>query len=132
MVDLDELLKCEEHNAPYLIVKLKLTRDKKGMHYIFTVICPVDQNISIIEADFPDEELEKLYLPLADKIYRCEKCFREATVEDAAIGKSKVRVFLSCVEHGRLIIREIHTWIYDKIKFAWDMRGVEKVEEKTY
>jgi hypothetical protein len=132
MVDLDQLLKCKDHEAPYLIIKIEMRRVKKSTLYDFTVICPVDQNLSTITTEFQDEELEKLYLPLADKIYRCEKCFREADVEDAAIERSKVSIFLSCVEHGRLIIREIHPRIYDKIKFAWDMRGVEKLEEKTY
>ncbi|MHA1277433.1 MAG: hypothetical protein ACTSQI_19705 [Candidatus Helarchaeota archaeon] len=132
MVDLDELLKCAEHDAPYLIIKLDMRREKKTIFYTFTVICPVDQNLSKITTELSQDKLEKLYLPLADKIYRCEKCFREAQVEDVAIEKKKVSIFLSCVEHGRLIIREIHPRIYDKIKFIWDMKDVKKEEERTY
>ena len=132
MVDLDAFLKCEEHKAPYLISILKKIREKKNILWEFTVICPVDQQLNTLSLDISDQELESLSLPLGDKIFRCEKCFREAEILDVVIEKLKVSIFVSCVEHGRLITREISSDIYDKIKFAWDMKDVRVEEEKTY
>jgi hypothetical protein len=91
----------------------------------------VDQKLADLKIDLDVKNLDKLYLPLADKIFRCEKCFREANILDVAISK-EVKVFLSCKEHGRLITREIDREIYDKIKFAWDMKDLEIETERTY
>ena len=132
MTDLDEFLKCQEHEAPYLICNLQIRKVKKIISYEFTVICPVDQEIKKLSAELSPDELEELYLPLADKIFRCEKCFREAEILETIIEKIKASIYLSCVEHGRLITREISTRIYDKIRFAWDMKDVKEEKERTY
>ena len=130
MVDLDELLTCAEHEAPYLISNLKAKIGKTKAVCDFTVICPVDQKLETLSAEL--KVVEDLYLSMADKIYRCEKCFREAEVLDSIIEKDKVSIYLSCVEHGRLITREISPAIYDKIKYAWDMKDVKEEKERTY
>ena len=126
MVDLDEKLKCEEHEAPYLIGELKAKQGKYAVACEFVTICPVDQMLNTISLEIPNEELEDLYMPLADKIFRCEKCFREATIDETVIDKKVVTVYLSCPEHGRLINRGISPVLYDKIRFVWDMKDVEK------
>ncbi|NVM29431.1 MAG: hypothetical protein HWN65_11380 [Candidatus Helarchaeota archaeon] len=132
MLDLDEILKCKEHEAPYLICNF---RAKKGTDVLLselTVICPVDQQIETISNELPLNELENLYFPIADKIFRCEKCFREAEILDTAITKKKVTIFLSCPEHGRLITREISPIIYDKIRFLWDTKDIKEEKEQIY
>lgn len=132
MTDLDETLKCGEHEAPYLICNIGVVKGKAGPSYEFMVVCPVDQKIETIPVSLSPEEIEKLLLPLADKTFRCEKCFREAEILDVAMKKKSVSVFLSCPEHGRLITREITTKLYDKIRYAWDMKDFVKEEEKIY
>ena len=132
MPDLDEVLKCSEHEAPLLICNIGVVKGKAGPSYEFTVVCPVDQKIETISVNFSPEEIEKLLLSLADKTFRCEKCFREVEILDVAMKKKTVSVFLSCPEHGHLITREITTKLYDKIRYAWDMKDVVKEEERIY
>lgn len=132
MVDIDEILQCKEHEAPYLICILQGKKGKEVAQYEITTICPVDQKMENISLEIPLTELEDTYMPLADKIFRCEKCFREAEILDVAIEKKKVTIFLSCVEHGRLVIRELTPEIYDKVRFAWDMKDVKEEVERTY
>ena len=133
MTNLDESLKCEEHEAPFLICNLVTKEGKEALACDFTVICPVDQKIESLTMMLPLNELDDLYLPLSDKIFRCEKCFRETAIEDVAkFGKKIVHIFLSCPEHGRLITREISPGIYDKIRYVWDTKDIKEVKEKTY
>ncbi len=132
MVDLEEILICQEHEAPYIIGNLDIKRGKGKLLLQFTVICPVDQKLEKISVELPSEEMEKYYQFLADKTFRCEKCFREAEILDAVIHKTKVDIYLKCIEHGRLITREISPEIYDKIRFAWDTKDLKKEEEKIY
>ncbi len=133
MTNLDEALRCSEHEAPYIIyniVTLRKGRDKLDCE--FTVACPVDQKIEKKPVELLFNELKKLNLGLADKIFRCEKCFREAEIKEAIKEKKVVKVYLSCPQHGMLIIREISPDLYDGIRFAWDMKDVKKEEAKTY
>ncbi|NVM55540.1 MAG: hypothetical protein HWN66_17670 [Candidatus Helarchaeota archaeon] len=132
MVDLDELLKCKEHEAPYLICNIKTKKGKNTLTCEATVVCPVDQQIETTSLVFFYEDLMDLYLPLADKIFRCEECFREAEVLDTAITKKNVTIYLTCPEHGRLITREISSEIYDKIRYEWNIKDIKKEEEKIY
>ncbi len=132
MTNLDDLLKCKEHEAPYLICTLQAKRGKTKINCEFRVICPVDQKLEKILGEFSIEELENLYFPIADKIFRCEKCFGETTIQETIIEKAKVNLFLSCAQHGRLITREIGLEVYDKIRSTWDMKNVRKDVERTY
>ncbi len=132
MTDLDEILKCKEHEAPLLICNIRRRRKKDSFVRETIVVCPVDQKLETISLDLPPEDLDKLYLPLADKIYRCEKCFREAELIDTAITKKLVTLFLKCTEHGPLITREIASDLFDKIKYAWDMKDVKNEKERIY
>ena len=115
-----------------IICNLFGRKGKTKAIYEATVICPVDQKMDTIPLELTLEELEEAYLPLADKIFRCEKCFRETEILDTAVTKKQVNIFVSCKEHGRLIIRELSPGIYDKIKFAWDMKDVKEEKERTY
>ena len=128
-MDLDEDLKCEEHEAPYLICVLKSKKEKDHMACEIYAICPVDQKMETRSLDIPIEEIEKLNLPLADKIFRCEKCFREANIQDIAMGKKSVIIYLACPEHGFLIERDISNDLYDGIRFAWDTKDQKLQKE---
>ena len=132
MIDLDEILKCKEHEAPLIICTIRRRRKKDSFARETIVVCPVDQKLETIALEVPPEELDDLALPLADKIFRCEKCFREAEFLDTAVTKKSVSLYIQCSEHGQLIMREIATDLYDKIKNAWDMKGVKPEEEKLY
>jgi hypothetical protein len=129
-VNIEEVLKCEEHEAPYLICVLKSKKEKDTVSCEITAICPVDQQMATRPLSIPLGEIEKWNFPLADKIFRCEKCFREATIQDTAIGKRSVIIYLSCPEHGFLIERDISIELYDGIRFAWDTKDLK--EEKSY
>jgi len=133
MTNLDETLRCGEHESPYIIcniVILKKSREKLDCE--FTVICPVDQKLEKKPVELLLADLKKLNLGLADKIFRCEKCFREVEIKEAIKEKKVVSLYLSCPQHGTLIIREISPDLYDGIRFAWDMKNVKKEEAKTY
>ena len=132
MMNLDETLKCGEHQSPFIICNIttKKTRDKLSCE--FTVACPVDQKIERKPVEILLADLKKLNLGLADKIFRCEKCFREATIKEAIKEKKVVQVYLSCPRHGMLIIREISPDLYGGVRFAWDMKDVKKEQAQTY
>lgn len=132
MAEIEETLKCSEHEAPYLICNITTKKGKKKLVCEFTVVCPVDQKMEKIPIELSFEDLKKLNLVLADKIFRCEKCFGEAEIRDTVIGKSKVSIYLACPQHGSLITREISPEVYDGIRIAWDMKDVKREEEKTY
>jgi hypothetical protein len=132
-VNLDETLKCSEHESPFIICNIVILRKGKDkLDCEFTVACPVDQKIEKKTVELLLADLKKLNLGLADKIFRCEKCFREAKIEEAIKEKKAVSVYLFCPQHGKLIIREISPDLYDGIRFAWDMKDVKKEEAKTY
>lgn len=125
-------MKCKEHEAPYLICNFKAKKGKDTLISELTIICPVDQQIETITIELILNKLEDLYFPIADKIFRCEKCFREAKILDVAITKKKVTIFLSCPEHGRLITREISPIIYDKVRYLWDTKDMKEEKEEIY
>jgi len=133
MTDLEEILKCAEHEAPFLICGIAAKKGKGKLLCDFTVICPVDQKIEKKAVELLSIELKNLNLALADKIFRCEKCFREAEIQEIVIEKKgEVSIYLSCPQDGRLIIREISPELYDGIRNAWNMKDVKKEEKKTY
>lgn len=131
MSKLDEL-RCEEHEAPYLICNLKRRTKRDSFNHEIVVVCPVDQKLETLTIELQPKELDDLYLPLADKIFRCEKCYREIEILDVAITKKLVSIYVSCSEHGHLITREIDPSLYDKIKFAWDTKDMKEEVEQTY
>ena len=133
MSNLDETLKCNEHESPFIICNIAITKKSKDkLSCEFTVTCPVDQKIEKKSIEILLADLKKLNLGLADKIFRCEKCFREASIKEAIKGKKIVQVYLYCPQHGMLIIREINPELYDGIRFAWDMKNVKKEHAQTY
>jgi hypothetical protein len=133
MTNLDETLRCDEHESPYIICNIvTLKKGKEKLDCEFTVACPVDQKIEKKHVELLLNELKKLNLSLADKIFRCEKCFREAQIKEAIKEKKVVQVYLFCPQHGMLIIREISPDLYDGIRFAWDMKNVKKEQAQTY
>lgn len=132
MIDLDEILKCAEHDAPELVCKITTKKGKGKFECEFTVVCAVDQKLERKPVELSFDDLNKLNLALADKVFRCEKCFREAKIQDTVIEKKGVSIYLSCPQDGSLIIREISPAVYDGIRLAWDMKDVKKEEEKVY
>jgi len=131
MAELNETLKCIEHEAPYLIVTITVKKGKKKFLSEFTLICPFDQKKEKILIELSVDDLKKINFTLADKIFRCEKCFREAEIQET-VKEKKISIYLSCPQHGRLITREISPEVYDGIRNAWDMKDVKKEEEKIY
>ena len=133
MTDLDAMLKCTEHDAPELVCKITTKKGKGKFVCEFTVVCPVDQKLEKKPLELLSTELKNLNLALANKIFRCEKCFREAEIQETVIEKKGgVSIYLSCPQDGRLIIREISPELYDGIRNAWDIKDVKKEEAKTY
>lgn len=129
---MDTILKCKEHQAPLIICNIGRIKSKNSIEREIRLVCPVDQQLETMTLELKPEELEGLYLSLADKIFRCEKCFRETEIIDIVITKKIVKMFISCAQHGPLIIREIAADLYDKIKYAWDTKDIKVEEERIY